>query len=1512
MAKDQNTFIKSKMNKDLDDRLLSKGEYRNAQNINVSKSEGADVGAMENVLGNLKLQSFTSGIDGAVIIGEYMDFTNERIFVMITNYTDVNGNTNNTNYAPAGAYCAIGVYDLNISQSQILVKGSFLNLSTTNLVNGINIIEDLLFWTDDRNQPRKINVDLAISADANSANPHYTNEDQISLAKYYPYKVPQLFDSFELKSISSPGYGDITITGGTCNNDGGSQVGDTTITFKTPTNNIFESMSITGGNIPSNTIVTKVKGNVITLSKAFTQTDPDNQAYALTWRLLSSDSIVKAGMYIVLDPTEETQAQNIRISNIVSDTQVNLSSTVSYSFTTAQTIKVYYPTSYTKKEKYCAPSAVGVVSSFESPATIPYHQGTGSQTSFSGYFNQSPKVGQLVSCAVGGSTSVGIKGGMREDTLITNVSGNSNPYTITLSKSYIGENLTCGSKVLLSDKNPYYDQNWPGDPDFIKDKFVRFSYRFKFEDGEYSLMAPFTQPCFIPEQDGYLSTGLNKTRIMRKVDATNSDYTQGSKAYEIYNFSELTSQQENIAKSTVVQFFENRIQEVDIKINCDYIIKELYDKLKVVEIDILYKESNGLQVKVLDTFSNTDIEVSSNDTNIFTYNYQSRKPFRNLTDAEVVRVYDKIPVKAKTQSVTGNRLVFGNFTDKPTPPLTLDYAVGVSEKFRLDAVNGINNGFSNLSASAAYPNHSVKQNRTYQVGIILQDKYGRSSDVILSSLGDKTIQFPSGAGGALFSGSTIFHNYRLSTQSIYNWFGDSIKILFQNPIPESVSYANGYPGIYRSGIINATCSQQSADTFFLTAWDDSIAIGSVVRGLDSSSNSFSESIIAFDKITTPKTITLSSNVTINASTPVEIIGNANPLGWYSYKIVVKQEAEDYYNAYLPNALAGSTQWSINESSNQGYITLAGDNINKIPADLTEVAPEQTQFRTSDEVLYPRVAAQQWNTETQQVNVSAGENPTRSTFFTIDAMGKVTDMGIATSTSPKIKAAGIYNAQSNPVVAKIRTYGTQYGGFYNNPSTFLGNKPTDSRPALSGSGSFASAYPLNGSRFDVGDAVQRGSSVPGFLFPKPKTSWAETPDDPTTLKIGSTVSTGWGYWSDNGNSSIFDSQATSTDGDGTGMRVRGMSIGPNNETGVYTSPFEYANPASMYWFIVCLGSGYEVGDEIVVDARPNSSGSGTYWSHKLKFQLKESHLNQPSGLASPGLPISIMEVKPKNSNLDIYWETSTSGLISDLNKTINDAAALSQPTTLDFTQIGTSRTDVYFPETLAANTNIATFQTRNGINGLLGNVTYNLDQVRNGSGTIISSQFALTQTSGTGNIIPTSPKFFENDNNNNQFTFFITATNVDLGISYSNTFNFSGSIINSAPFFCDIDGNVAVQADFNGNTSGGFLTLSLYARNGAYHTVADEQIRWTLGSEPSGGTWSLLDGTGGVGISAGAPSSSEVGLKINKNRIRFAPPESNGTYTNTIFVRDGSGVGLTSNTFTMQIVVASPEGGSSGG
>ena len=41
------------MNKDLDDRLIPNGEYRDAQNISVGKSEEDDIGALETVLGNI-------------------------------------------------------------------------------------------------------------------------------------------------------------------------------------------------------------------------------------------------------------------------------------------------------------------------------------------------------------------------------------------------------------------------------------------------------------------------------------------------------------------------------------------------------------------------------------------------------------------------------------------------------------------------------------------------------------------------------------------------------------------------------------------------------------------------------------------------------------------------------------------------------------------------------------------------------------------------------------------------------------------------------------------------------------------------------------------------------------------------------------------------------------------------------------------------------------------------------------------------------------------------------------------------------------------------------------------------------------------------------------------------------------------------------------------------------------------------------------------------------------------
>ena len=53
MPEIKNIFTSGKMNKDLDERLVPKGEYLEATNIKVVSSEGSDVGSIKNIKGNV-------------------------------------------------------------------------------------------------------------------------------------------------------------------------------------------------------------------------------------------------------------------------------------------------------------------------------------------------------------------------------------------------------------------------------------------------------------------------------------------------------------------------------------------------------------------------------------------------------------------------------------------------------------------------------------------------------------------------------------------------------------------------------------------------------------------------------------------------------------------------------------------------------------------------------------------------------------------------------------------------------------------------------------------------------------------------------------------------------------------------------------------------------------------------------------------------------------------------------------------------------------------------------------------------------------------------------------------------------------------------------------------------------------------------------------------------------------------------------------------------------------------
>ena len=139
-------FIAGKMNKDFDERLLPPGQYIDALNIRIGSTELNSVGAIENTKGNTKLTSIEfegNPLTNPVCIGAFEDGSNETIywFVCADNVDMVlSYNTNNS----------VLLYHV--------ISTSVLNFDKKYLINGINKIDDLLFWTDNLNPPRKINV----------------------------------------------------------------------------------------------------------------------------------------------------------------------------------------------------------------------------------------------------------------------------------------------------------------------------------------------------------------------------------------------------------------------------------------------------------------------------------------------------------------------------------------------------------------------------------------------------------------------------------------------------------------------------------------------------------------------------------------------------------------------------------------------------------------------------------------------------------------------------------------------------------------------------------------------------------------------------------------------------------------------------------------------------------------------------------------------------------------------------------------------------------------------------------------------------------------------------------------------------------------------------------------------------------------------------------------------------------------------------------------------------------
>ena len=87
-------FTKGKMNKDLDERILPKGEYRDALNVEVLTSEGSNVGSLQTIKGNLALTNLFGSFSNCV--GQIVNNKNNKLYWLVSS-RDVNEEASSIN-----------------------------------------------------------------------------------------------------------------------------------------------------------------------------------------------------------------------------------------------------------------------------------------------------------------------------------------------------------------------------------------------------------------------------------------------------------------------------------------------------------------------------------------------------------------------------------------------------------------------------------------------------------------------------------------------------------------------------------------------------------------------------------------------------------------------------------------------------------------------------------------------------------------------------------------------------------------------------------------------------------------------------------------------------------------------------------------------------------------------------------------------------------------------------------------------------------------------------------------------------------------------------------------------------------------------------------------------------------------------------------------------------------------------------------------------------------------------
>lgn len=214
----------------------------------------------------------------------------------------------------------------------------------------------------------------------------------------------------------------------------------------------------------------------------------------------------------------------------------------------------------------------------------------------------------------------------------------------------------------------------------LDEKFLAFAYRYKYLDGQWSAMSPFSPYAFLPKP---------------------------------FTFDFATSSNDSMT---------NLANQVEISFNTG--------GRTIEEIELVFKQSGHNNINIIDSFNKVRLNYS--DNTVQTFLFDNSKIYIVLPEQETLRLFDNVPLLANAQESLGNRVIYGDYTEQRNiedcsqNPIEIDYSLELNSTPVADLI----------------PVPSLKSNRDYELAINYLDDNGRITTCLVSK--ENTIYIPNG------------------------------------------------------------------------------------------------------------------------------------------------------------------------------------------------------------------------------------------------------------------------------------------------------------------------------------------------------------------------------------------------------------------------------------------------------------------------------------------------------------------------------------------------------------------------------------------------------------------------------------------------------------------------------------------------------------------------------------------------------------------------------------------------